>query len=1026
MRPEKLLLRNIGPFAGLHTIDFNALGSLFLIHGKTGAGKTTIFDAICYVLYGQIPGARKGLNRHLRSQYAGEGEESSVCLEFLLGSGRWQVIRVLPREYTKRTGSTGEKEEEVTLSEYKHGAWHDCGIGKKSEVDRYIQDLIGLSVEEFSRIIMLPQGQFADFLRQNSNERKEVLAKLFPIDQYNRVIDYAREKTRTATAELAALEKRLEDLDDQWNTINTEGGYEELVATASACRHERDELQNQLSELSVQREKARAARLSAIELERCQSQLAALQKEEPAKRMDAERLERCERAEPLHQRLREVHAKTEEASRLKKELTDGRMDEERLQKELDDLTLRQNEIDERVALKARLIRRRDRLQIAVRIAADMAHDAAILTEHKAAKKTAHAAVASRKKNLDLINERLSCLPADPDELKRAGEQNEHCQRELDAARTLKTACESITLRQRALEAHRKDLLQLELKAKNLSDDFSLARAEITEMEAERETLLRTETAAGLAAVLQPGTACPVCGSTEHPNPARSISSDWSIDERLAAKKRSLELISEKQRELGQSIERRRADIASAGQAIQELCAPLGLEALPDCASVEEQLKNAIGKKEEASINLQRLQKAFTEARKLEDGRRNEETALREEEAALARATQQLALTEASLADKQKRYKDELAQDRETDEEPETTDIEDALEQCASRLQETEAVIHRWQQDMADRKEKLSALRSRLERVADLLRETTTSCEEREQELLNACIKAGFTGTDDLAGALMESAERDSLKESLRIYERETASVAALCNKLHAEQASWQGPDESALSARIKDMQEQMTATNARLEELSAAIQSWTRLRDDRAAAEEERKNRAAEATVLNAVANDLTGKNPLSRSFDAWILGACLEEITAYANQRLEQMSDGRFRLKMNEDWRKGNAKTGLELEIVDAWTGQCRPSGTLSGGETFMTSISLALGLADSIQARSGGVQLDAVFIDEGFGSLDETSLEKAVCLLDEIRGQRLVGIISHVAELRSRIPDRIEIIKTGSGSRIKQGGAS
>jgi len=147
-----------------------------------------------------------------------------------------------------------------------------------------------------------------------------------------------------------------------------------------------------------------------------------------------------------------------------------------------------------------------------------------------------------------------------------------------------------------------------------------------------------------------------------------------------------------------------------------------------------------------------------------------------------------------------------------------------------------------------------------------------------------------------------------------------------------------------------------------------------------------------------------------------------LEEITAYANVRLEKMSEGRYRIRLNESYRKGAGLAGLELEILDAFTGKARPSGTLSGGETFMTSISLALGLADSIQSRSGGIQLDAVFIDEGFGSLDEASLERAITILDEIRGSRMVGIISHVAELKNRIPNRVEVIKTTGGSRIRQ----
>jgi exonuclease SbcC len=150
-----------------------------------------------------------------------------------------------------------------------------------------------------------------------------------------------------------------------------------------------------------------------------------------------------------------------------------------------------------------------------------------------------------------------------------------------------------------------------------------------------------------------------------------------------------------------------------------------------------------------------------------------------------------------------------------------------------------------------------------------------------------------------------------------------------------------------------------------------------------------------------------------------------LAEVAAYATKRLERMSEGRYRLLLDQDRDGGRGKTGLDLTVFDAFTGKTRPCGTLSGGESFMASISLALGLADSIQARSGGVRLDAVFIDEGFGSLDEASLEQALGILDEIRDHRMVGLISHVGEMRERIPSRVEVAKTSSGSRLTVAGA-
>jgi exonuclease SbcC len=178
---------------------------------------------------------------------------------------------------------------------------------------------------------------------------------------------------------------------------------------------------------------------------------------------------------------------------------------------------------------------------------------------------------------------------------------------------------------------------------------------------------------------------------------------------------------------------------------------------------------------------------------------------------------------------------------------------------------------------------------------------------------------------------------------------------------------------------------------------------------------------SAKARGLRNLSNDLSGKNPQKKSFDSWLLGLYLAEVAAFATKRLEKMSESRYSLLLDSERESGRSYAGLDLTVFDAYTGKTRPCATLSGGESFMASISLALGLADSIQSRSGGVRLDAVFIDEGFGSLDEGSLDKALLILDELRDRRMVGLISHVGEMRSRIPCRVEVIKTGSGSRIE-----
>ena len=193
---------------------------------------------------------------------------------------------------------------------------------------------------------------------------------------------------------------------------------------------------------------------------------------------------------------------------------------------------------------------------------------------------------------------------------------------------------------------------------------------------------------------------------------------------------------------------------------------------------------------------------------------------------------------------------------------------------------------------------------------------------------------------------------------------------------------------------------------------------------DRLALEDAEKSHAAlaaEARRYKALSDDLSGKNPRKLPFDSWLLANYLEEAAAYATRRLEKMSEFRYSLLLDAARQQGRGYSGLDLMVFDSHTGKTRPCATLSGGESFMASISLALGLADSIQNRSGGVKLDTIFIDEGFGSLDDASLDKALVILDELRDRRMVGLISHVGEMRSRIPSRVEVVKTASGSRIE-----
>jgi exonuclease SbcC len=253
------------------------------------------------------------------------------------------------------------------------------------------------------------------------------------------------------------------------------------------------------------------------------------------------------------------------------------------------------------------------------------------------------------------------------------------------------------------------------------------------------------------------------------------------------------------------------------------------------------------------------------------------------------------------------------------------------------------------------------------------------------------------------------------------WDSEYTAVKALVSSVPAGIADAVVPDTTQIEQNIENIKQRMSILNDRLQAVAAQKQSLADKASGLAKLEEQRRQLSQESQYYCKLADDLSGKNPLGLRFESWILGVYLEEVTIFASRRLERISDGRYRLLLKTSPGSGRQRySGLDLEIFDAYTGKKRPCETLSGGETFLASLSLALALTDVVQSKSGGIQLDSLFIDEGFGSLDDAALEKALSILDEIRETRMIGLISHVGELESRISSRIEVIKSQNGSRI------
>ncbi len=1046
MKPEILVVKNVGPFQGTHRIDFTGLGDMFLVYGKTGAGKTTLFDAIAYALYGEAQGERKGLVKEMRSHFSAPGDESAVSLSFSLSGRRWRIARTLPFERLgARSGKIQAVAEEVTLEEWVDSRWKDVSSTNKSETDARIVDLIGLSAEEFSRIVILPQGEFARFLRLNSNERKAVLSKLFPVERYARVTERARERARDAAALLRDTEQEILSLQQRFNRLSWESDRGTLALEVTALKERRDALRATIGERGATLEKARAAGKKRERERELARRLSELESDAPRVESLREKAALANRAAPLAVRLKACEDAERKLSENASELTRLAAS---LASERELLSSLESETDRARALEAEktgLIGSRERLRAAVTVAEELERDTA---EHDSLRKRLAVATARKESIADEIGalaKRRAELEGDRESLDARNERASLAREALETARRIKTLAEEFEAERKARAAHAAAIELADEALAAARRDADIAKAELADIEREAEESANANAAARLASTLEAGHPCPVCGSVDHPSPAKSPeAARFSHAERIESGRRRIESLALKAVNLEKTRAAREADLAGCDARLARFAERLaalrgdndkanagagetaragktedgasqsGLS-LPSVEDASEAVRAAAKAAQDAQDALSRSRGAWRES---EDISRRQD-ALKGESDVAARESLELerlvAGKKAEIAQKKARLREALPDG------VESKDPQDALERCEARILEIEQEINARADRIREARDRTSALSGMIETLEKATAALSESLKDDTLSLDRDLSAAGFADRAAARDAAIGEDERRDTERAVAEADAALAETRGLLADARSELAGWTGPDEETVAADLERDKTELEAADAELEKRAAALTALDALKERHDALEIERLERSVEAGRCAALANDLTGNNPLKTAFDAWILAMYLEEVTAYANERLERMSEGRYRIRLNDSYRKGNAYAGLELEILDAYTGKARPSATLSGGETFMASISLALGLADSIQSRAGGVQLDAVFIDEGFGSLDESSLERAITILDEIRGSRMVGIISHVSELRGRVPNRIEVVKTAAGSSVR-----
>jgi DNA repair protein SbcC/Rad50 len=988
MRPHRLRVTAFGAFGGTVEVGFDDLASsgLFLLHGETGAGKTTLLDAIGFALYGQVPGER-GKARRLRSDHATPGTPTEVQLEATISGRRTRVTRKPEQERPKLRGTgTTTEQAKVLLEEFTRGSWRVVST-RAGEADQEIADLMGMSAGQFFQVVLLPQGEFARFLHASAEDRAKLLQKLFGTGRFRMVEDWLAERRRVSAREVEEAEGRIRALVARiaqaagtdvpgaepgpagWAGQLAEVAAVEAAASARQVAGYRRDLDQALD---LQRETARLA-------DRQRRRRAALDTRDQLARAEVGLRER--RGElGAAARAAEVAPALAEAGRTAAALARARAAEEQARAAAGavagtgpgaDATALREAGQQHVAKFGRL----EALRSLSRQADD--EDQAAVVARTAATTLAARIDAARTESAAQRQQRPG-LSRERDRAAEAGQRLPSAQAEADQYR--RAADDANALVEAQADQKRQDRAFGEAKleaAKLLMEAARLREARIDGMRA------------GVAATLVDGATCPVCGSLDHPELCELQGERVTREQQEAADAEATAAMDQ--------AELTGAKLGAADERVSQLSARL--EQAGFTAAVDQ-------------AEAARLEAA---ARELADQVRKLAAAAEQ----LADVQARLDALDAAIADTDRRFV-ELTEHREAE-----------LRQAAAAEQRSAG--HRGSllaqldghPDLETALAAMLAAADALTAAADAADATARAAADaaRAADLAaQAAADAGFDGLDAVRQAQRDTAWQTAADQDIREHEASARAVTELLADPDldvpldppADLAGAQAAVEAASKAH-DDAVAAYDRAQHKADQLAVLVPALTaRLEELRPLAE-----RAAEARRLADLAAG-GGANTLKMTLSAFVLAARLEEVAAAASERLLKMTSGRYSL-VHTDARRGAARSGLGLLACDSWTGVDRDTSTLSGGETFLASLALALGLADVVTAEAGGTRIEALFVDEGFGSLDEDTLEEVMTVLDGLReGGRMVGIVSHVAELRQRIPAQVRVHKGHAGSHL------
>jgi len=1021
VKPLKLTMTAFGPYKEKEVIDFTELKDhhLFVISGNTGAGKTTIFDGICFALYGSASGSDRDDNQMLRSDFAKDETHTSAELIFSLHGKTYRIFRQPGHVKKGNKTKTGEKYEFFEIRDNREISCVDRQI--VSDINKKVEEIIGLTQDQFKQIVMLPQGEFRKLLTSKTENKEAILRRLFKTENYkhlNELLKQRRdevqqlfqEKSQEVRLYIDRIPEALPLREESELKKVLEAEHFQSAQVASALEEESQFYEKQMEENEQRYAKAveehdkqstafhEAKNRNTLfdELDQKKDELRTRNERLPEMKQKEKQLEEADRALGIefYEKQAEQWRKEEKhlAMDLKHANEQAAIALEKVEKAEQHYQQEEGKKEERDQVTRTLDRLTDHLP-AVKELDQMKQKIAKF------KQQVEQAEAERKK---VQTELLSKQKAHEQEKERIEKVEQALETQVEKNKQLHMMREQAKLMKNYIALKQQ---QLKLDEERKKREVAFIKVKTAYDEKERTWL--SNQAAVLAGHLHDGDACPVCGSVEHPKKASHAESRLTREE-LEAAKQQLEAKQIAYQQTKAEAEANRKEIGEKEKELKENQIETGDIERQYEQLVKEgtRLSQEVDELEKMRNQLQDRKKAFEFSSKtIKDLEMKKETAenLYHEQLTAFKTSQ--AVYEEKIRNIPEHLQNLQALEKQIEEtKQKKLNMEKAWETARQALQQEKA---------NDARAKANADNSKKQ-----FQQAQEKREQTEKQFDEVLKNKGFASEEAYHQAKMTEEQRTASKKELEAFYQAVKALEKRISELKETLKDKQKADLQALEKLLTECkqkyEEELHKLNRSKERKKAALELQTKITN---ASKEvhEYENRLARVTDLYDI---MRGQNSQKISFERYLQIEYLEQIIQAANERLIKLSNGQFRLERSDRQEAHGRQSGLGLDIYDAYTGQTRDVKSLSGGEKFNASLSLALGMSDVIQSFQGNISIDTMFIDEGFGSLDEESLTKAIDTLIELQQSgRMIGVISHVQELKNMLPARLEVVKQKEG---------